>query len=110
MNNTGFKAYLVPIGDYIPVERDIAEKMGLRFDAGKYLYVKEKREGIQFFVFSQENNQIPKGRRRDIDVIEKLWEDNFDDPSNVIRQVDQLKVVKISSISECIHYLACHYG
>lgn len=30
------------------------------------------------------------GQRRDIDIISKLWEDNFEDPSNVIRQTENI--------------------
>lgn len=90
LDKTFYNTDLAPVNDYIPVQKQITENMGLRLDVGKYLYIKEKGNGIQFFVFSREDKQISDGRRRDIDVVEKLWEDNYDDPSNVIRQIDHI--------------------
>ena len=48
-------------------------------------HTKEKRGKIGFYIFSSDIDSISDGQRRDIDIISKLWDDNFEDPSNVIR-------------------------
>ena len=62
----------------------------MTLDVGKSLFVKEKSGKIGFYIFSSDIDSISDGQRRDIDTISKLWDDNFEDPSNVIRQVERI--------------------
>lgn len=85
-----FDSTLIPIREYIPVPKNICEEMGLSLDVGKYLFVKEKKGKCAYFIFSSDIESISLSQRRDIDTINKLWEDNFDDPANVIRQTENI--------------------
>lgn len=88
--NKKFDSTLVPIRDYIPVPKSVITKMHLQFDVGKSLFVREKHGKVKYYIFSSNTDEITNGQRRDIDVINKLWEDNFEDPSNIIRQTEQI--------------------
>lgn len=85
-----FDSTLIPIRDYIPVPKALCHKMGLSLDVGKYLFVKEKRGQCAYYIFSSDVDSISLAQRRDIDTINKLWEDNYDDPANVIRQTENI--------------------
>lgn len=85
-----FDSTLIPIRDYIPVPKSICENMGMTLDTGKYLFVKEKKGKCAYYIFSSDIESISLAQRRDIDTINKLWEDNFDDPANVIRQTENI--------------------
>lgn len=85
-----FDSTLIPIRDYIPVPKSICHSMGLSLDIGKYLFVKEKRGKCAYYIFSSDIESISLAQRRDIDTINKLWEDNYDDPTNVIRQTENI--------------------
>lgn len=85
-----YDSTLTPVRDYVPVPKAIVEKMSLSLDTGKHLFVKECRGKISYYVFSSDIEGISKGQRRDIDTISKLWDDNFDDPANVIRQTEKI--------------------
>lgn len=85
-----YDSTLAPIRDYIAVPKPIVEKMGLVLETGKSLFVKERRGKIAYYIFSSDIDSISQGQRRDIDIIHKLWEDNFEDPSNVIRQTENI--------------------
>ena len=85
-----YDSTLIPIRDYIAVPKQIVEKMGLQFETGKSLFVKERKGKLAYYIFSSDIDSISQGQRRDIDVINKLWEDNFEDPSNVIRQTENI--------------------
>ena len=81
---------LAPIRDYIAVPKQVVDKMGLEFETGKSLFVKERKGKIAYYIFSSDIDSISQGQRRDIDIINKLWEDNFEDPANVIRQAENI--------------------
>lgn len=85
-----FDSTLIPIRDYIPVPKTICENMGMSLDIGKYLFVMEKRGKCAYYIFSSDIESISLAQRRDLDTISKLWEDNFDDPVNVIRQTEHI--------------------
>lgn len=85
-----YDSTLIPIRDYIAVPKNIVEKVGLTLDVGKSLFIKEKKGRVAYYIFSSDIDGISKGQRRDIDTISKLWDDNFEDPSNVIRQVESI--------------------
>ncbi len=81
---------LTPIRDYIPVPKAVVEKMGLSLDSGRYLFVKECRGKIAYYIFSSDREDIGIGQRRDMDTLSKLWDDNLQDPANVIRKTDSI--------------------
>lgn len=85
-----FDSTLVPVRDYIPVPKNICEEMGLTLDVGKYLFVKERLGNKAYYIFSSDTESITTAQRRDIDTISKLWEDNFEDPANIIRQTENI--------------------
>ena len=85
-----YDSTLIPIRDYVAIPKAVVEKIGMTLDVGKSLFVKEKRGKIGFYIFSSDIDSISDGQRRDIDTISKLWDDNFEDPSNVIRQVESI--------------------
>lgn len=85
-----YDSTLTPIRNYIPIPKYLVKKMGLSLDKGKYLFVKENRGKIGYYVFSSDIEGISKEQRRDIDTINKLWEENFEDPANVIRQTENI--------------------
>ena len=85
-----YDSTLAPIRDYIAVPKKVVEKMGIVLEAGKSLFVKEHRGKIAYYIFSSDIDSISQGQRHDIDIISKLWEDNFEDPSNVIRQTENI--------------------
>lgn len=85
-----FDSTLMPIRDYIPVSKGICEKMGLLLDVGKYLFVKEKKGKCAYYIFSSDIENISLSQRRDIETINKLWENNFEDPANIIRQTEDI--------------------
>lgn len=85
-----YDSTLIPIRDYVAVPKTVVEKMGMTLDVGKALFIKEKRGKIWFYIFSSDIDSISNGQRRDINTISKLWEDNFEDPANVIRQVESI--------------------
>lgn len=85
-----YDSTLTPIRDYIPVHKQVVDRMGLVLDVGKSLFIKEKRGKMAYYIFSNDLDCINKGQRRDIDIINKLWEDNFEDPANVIRQTENI--------------------
>ena len=88
--NKKYDSTLAPVRDYIAVPIQIVDKMGLVLETGKSLFVKEKRGKIAYYIFSSDIDSISQGQRRDIDIINKLWEDNFEDPANVIRQTENI--------------------
>ena len=88
--NKKYDSTLAPVRDYIAVPKQIVDKMGLVLETGKSLFVKEKRGKIAYYIFSSDIDSISQGQRRDIDIINKLWEDNFEDPANVIRQTENI--------------------
>lgn len=88
--NKKYDSTLAPIRDYMAVPKAVVEKMGLVLEVGKSLFVKEHRGKIAYYIFSSDIDSISQGQRRDIDTISKLWEDNFEDPSNVIRQTENI--------------------
>lgn len=81
---------IIPIRDYTPVPKNIVDRIGMTLDVGKSLFIKEKKGKLGFYIFSNDDEGISDGQRRDIDIISKLWDDNFGDPSNVIRQVESI--------------------
>lgn len=85
-----YDSTLAPIRDYIAVPKKIVEKMGLMLEKGKSLFVKERRGKIAYYIFSSDIDSISQGQRRDIDIINKLWDDNFEDPANIIRQTENI--------------------
>ena len=85
-----FDSSLIPIRDYYAVPKVISKKMGLNFEKGKSLFVKEKNNKIQYYIFSSDKEGIDNNQRRDLEIIEKLWEDNFNDPDNIIRQTEHI--------------------
>lgn len=85
-----YDSTIVPIRDYIAVPKQVVDKMGLVLEVGKSLFVKERRGKIAYYIFSNDIDSISRGQRRDIDIINKLWEENFEDPSNVIRQTENI--------------------
>lgn len=85
-----YDSTIVPIRDYIAVPKQVVDKMGLVLEVGKSLFVKERRGKIAYYIFSNDIESISRGQRRDIDIINKLWEENFEDPSNVIRQTENI--------------------
>lgn len=85
-----FDSTLIPIKDYISVPKNVCEAMGLSLDVGKFLFVKENNGKCAYFIFSSDIESISLSQRRDIDTINKLWEENFDDPANVIRQTENI--------------------
>jgi hypothetical protein len=88
--NEKFDSALIPVMDYIPVPKKVVESMGLVFETGKSLYIKQRNEKVGYYIFSSDIESISIGQRRDIDTINKLWEDNFVDPSNIIRQTENI--------------------
>ena len=85
-----YDSTLAPVRDYIAVPKQVVDKMGLVLEVGKSLFVNERRGKITYHIFSSDIDSISQGQRRDIDVINKLWEDNAEDPSNVIRQAEHI--------------------
>ena len=85
-----YDSTLAPIRDYIAVPKQIVRKMGLLLETGKSLFVKERKGKVAYYIFSSDINSISHYQRRDIDIINKLWEDNLEDPSNVIRQTENI--------------------
>lgn len=85
-----YDSTLVPIRDYIAVPKHIVDRMGLVLEVGKYLFVKKQKKKIAYYIFSSDIDNISKAQRRDIDIINKLWEDNFEDPVNVIRKTENI--------------------
>lgn len=85
-----YDSTLAPIRDYVAVPKQIVDKMGLVLEVGKSLFVKEKRGKVAYYIFSNDIDSISQGQRRDIDIISKLWEENFEDPLNVIRQTENI--------------------
>lgn len=85
-----YDSTLIPVRDYIPLPKPVVEKMGLFLETGKYLFVKEHKNKIMYYIFSSDIEGISNGQRRDIDIINKLWEENFEDPANVIRQMETI--------------------
>lgn len=85
-----YDSTLAPIRDYIAVPKRVVDKMGLVLEVGKSLFVKERRGKIAYYIFSSDIDGISQGQRRDIDIISKLWEENIEDPSNVIRQTENI--------------------
>ena len=88
--NKKYDSTLAPIRDYIAVPKQIVEKMGLVLEKGKSLFVREKRKKLAYYILSSDIDSISQGQRRDIDIINKLWEYNFEDPANVIRQTENI--------------------
>lgn len=85
-----FDSTLIPIRSYIPVPKKTCEEIGLRLDVGKHLFVREDKGKITYSIFSSDIDNISLSQKRDIETINKLWEDNFDDPSNIIRLSDNI--------------------
>ena len=85
-----YDSTLAPIRDYIAVPKQVVSKMGLVLEVGKSLFVKERRGKVAYYIFSNDIDSISEGQRRDIDIISKLWEENFEDPANVIRQTENI--------------------
>lgn len=85
-----YDSTLAPIRDYIAVPKQIVGKMGLLLETGKSLFVKERKGKVAYYIFSSDIDSISHYQRRDIDIINKLWEDNLEDPSNVIRQTENI--------------------
>ncbi len=85
-----YDSTLIPIRDYVAVPKTVAEKIGMTLDLGKTLFVKDKKGKIGFYILSSDLDSISDGQRRDIDTVSKLWDYNFDDPANVIRQVESI--------------------
>ncbi|NRT78227.1 protein kinase domain-containing protein [Clostridium beijerinckii] len=88
--NHKFDSTLIPIRSYIPLSKKTCEEMGLRLDVGKRLFVREDKEKIIYSIFSSDIDDISLSQKRDIETINKLWQDNFDDPSNIIRLSDNI--------------------
>ncbi|MGN9154737.1 serine/threonine protein kinase [Bariatricus sp. HCP3S3_E12] len=87
--NHKFDSTQMPIRDYYAVSKEICLKgMGLNLEKGKGLFLKEQKGKIRFYIFSSGTNNITANQRRDLDIVNKLWEDNIGDPLNVIRQVE----------------------
>lgn len=85
-----FDSTMMPIRDYYAVPKEVCKGMGLNLEKGKSLFVKKKNNKIQYYIFSSDNEGINNNQRRDLEIIEKLWEDNFDDPNNIIRQTEHI--------------------
>lgn len=85
-----FDSTVMPIRDYYAVPKEICRSLGLNLEKGKSLFVKEKAGKIQYYIFSSDNEGINNNQRRDLEIVEKLWEDNFDDPNNIIRQTEHI--------------------
>lgn len=83
--NHKFDSTLIPIRDYVPVNKSICKKMGINFGVGRNLFVREKNGKITYSVFSSYIEDISLSQKRNIETINKLWEENFEDPSNIIR-------------------------
>lgn len=85
-----FDITIVPVKDYIAVSKEETNKMGLSLEKGKTLYVKMKNNKCNYYIFSSNSSDISLSQRRDNDTINKLWEENFNDPANVIRQTESI--------------------
>ena len=85
-----FDSTMMPIRDYYAVPKEVCKELGLNLERGKSLFVKKKNNRIQYYIFSSDNEGINNNQRRDLEIVEKLWEDNFDDPNNIIRQTEHI--------------------
>lgn len=85
-----FDSTVTPIGDYIAVPEKVCKDIGLNLETGKYLFVKERENKVLYYVLSSDIENISLSRKRDIETINKLWEENFDDPSNIIRKSENI--------------------
>ena len=85
-----FDSTMMPIRDYFSVPKEVCRDLGLNLEKGKSLFVKEKKNKVQYYIFSSDNEKINNNQRRDLEIVEKLWEDNFDDPNNIIRQTEHI--------------------
>ena len=85
-----FDSTLIPIKDYFAISKSVSEDMGLNLDKGKQLFVKENKFKNSFNIFSSDSNNISLSQKRDIETINRLWEDNYSDPSNIIRLTENI--------------------
>lgn len=88
--NKKYDSTLIPIGDYVPIPKKIVKSMGLSLDTGKYLFVQERKNKVSYYILSNDISSISNAQRRDIDTINKLWEENLGDPANIIRQTENI--------------------
>lgn len=85
-----FDSTMMPIRDYYAVPKEVCKDLGLNLEKGKSLFIKKKNTRVQYFIFSSDNEGITNNQRRDLEIVEKLWEENFDDPNNIIRQTEHI--------------------
>ena len=88
--NHRFDSTMMPIREYYAVPKYVCKRWGLNLQKGKSLFVKETCNRIQYYIFSADNESISNNQRRDLDIVEKLWDDNFDDPNNIIRKTEHI--------------------
>lgn len=85
-----FDSTMMPIRDYYAVPKEVCKDLGLNLEKGKSLFIKKKNTRVHYFIFSSDNEGITNNQRRDLEIVEKLWEENFDDPNNIIRQTEHI--------------------
>ncbi len=81
---------IIPIGDYVVIPKKICENMGMTLATGKYLLVKENKERINYYIFSSNNENGTFSQKRDNETIGKLWDENIEDPANIVRKAGEI--------------------
>ncbi|WIW69849.1 protein kinase family protein [Anaerosinus gibii] len=85
-----FDSTMIPVRDYIAVPKKVCENMGLYLEAGKKVFVNEKNGRVLYNIFSSDVENISLSQKRDIETVNKLWDENFEDPSNIIRTTENI--------------------
>lgn len=85
-----YDSLMIPVREFIPISKRMSEKWGLTLNKGKQLYLREQNGKVRYYLFSTITGEMSPDRQRDVETLKNLWEENYDDPSNILRKIMNL--------------------
>lgn len=89
--NHRFSERDLPIRDFYPVPELVCQAQGLNLSDREILYIREEHGRVRYYLGVTEKTDISLKDKREMEAIRRLWEESYDDPSNIIRSADLIQ-------------------
>lgn len=90
-SNHVFSESDIPIRDFYPVPEAMCRIHGLSLSEREALYVREEHNRVRYYLGVAEKTDVSLKDKREMETVRRLWEESYDDPSNIIRSADLIQ-------------------